>query len=108
MVATNARAVLTKENEMLDALVQTASAYAQNAAGLEKDVFDAWVAALSGHRNINASLISMSDGDFDQALQGEAGLLQNSLNPIASGSGPVAQYWKAQLDKDIKIANKLT
>jgi hypothetical protein len=106
MVATGARAVLTKENEMLDELVQTASAYAQNATGLGREVFDAWVAALSGHRDINASLIGMSDADFDQALQGEAGLLQNSLNPIA-GSGPVAQYWKAQLNEDIKIANKL-
>ena len=106
MVASNARDVLRKENEMLDKLVQTASDYAQDAPGLEKEVFDAWVAALSGHRDINADLISKSDGDFDAALKNEAALLQNSLNPI-SGPGQVAQYWKAQLDKDIKIANKL-
>lgn len=110
MVAPNARNVLTKENQLLDELVQTASTYANNAVGnLETAVFNAWVEALSGHRNINAGLISMSDSDFDDALQEEAGLLQNSLNPIAGGTGGsnVAQYWREQLDKDIKISKKL-
>lgn len=107
MVAPNARVVLSKENEMLDQLVQTASTFAQNASGeLETAVFNAWVEALSGHRDINADLISASDSDFDDAVTEERGLLQNSLLPIAGTSG-IAKYWRAQLNKDIKIAEKL-
>jgi hypothetical protein len=107
MVASNAREALAKENEMLNQLVQTASTYAQNAVGeLETAMFNAWVEALSGHRDINADLISKSDSAFEAAVKEEAGLLENSLNPITGGSD-VAKYWKAQFNKDIEISQKL-
>ena len=109
MVATNARDVLSKENELLDKLVATASSFAQSAPSdsVEKTIFNAWVDVLSGHRTINANLISNpDDAAVEAVLQEEAALLQNSLNPISGGSG-VAQHWRGHLDKDMKIANQL-
>ena len=43
MVAKNARDVLQKENELLDELVKSASAFAKNAQDVDADIANAWV-----------------------------------------------------------------
>ena len=67
MVASNARALLKKENEMLDDLVQRASAFAQEEPrATEADVFNAWVRELRGHRDANNDLIGLDDAGFER------------------------------------------
>ena len=61
---------------MLNNLVQTAAAFAQNASGTEAAVFNAWVRELQGHRDANSDLIGMTDAEFDQELNEEIKILE--------------------------------
>jgi hypothetical protein len=106
MVASNARAVLKKENELLDNLLQTASAFAQNASGTEADVFNAWVRELQGHRDANTGLIGATDAEFDQELGDEIKILERMRASI-TGNGDVDEYWKDNIGDDIAISKKL-
>jgi uncharacterized protein with von Willebrand factor type A (vWA) domain len=106
MVASNARAMLKKENEMLDNLVQTASAFAQKASGTEADVFNAWVQELQGHRDANSDLIGMTDAEFDRELNEEIKVLEG-MRAAITGNRDVDAYWKGNIGDDIAISKKL-
>ena len=106
MVASNARAVLKKENEMLDNLVQTASAFAQNAAGTEAEVFNAWVRELQGHRDANNDLIGRTDAEFDHELNTEIKILE-AMRAAITGNRDIDEYWKGNIGDDIAISKKL-
>jgi hypothetical protein len=106
MVASNARAILKKENEMLDSLVQTASAFAQKASGTEADVFNAWVRELRGHRDANGDLIGMTDAEFDRELNEEIKILER-MRASVTGSRDIDEYWKGNIGDDIAISKKL-
>jgi len=106
MVASNARAVLKKENELLDDLAQRASVFAQNAVGVEADVINAWVREFRGRRESNDELIGKDDSAFDQELKEEIKLLESLRNTITGGSD-VAQYWREDLGDDIALSKKL-
>ena len=106
MVASNARAILKKENEMLDTLVQTASAFAQKASGTEADVFNAWVRELQGHRDANGDLIGMTDVEFDRELNEEIKILER-MRAAVTGSRDIDEYWKGNIGDDIAISKKL-
>lgn len=106
MVAPNARAILKKENEMLDELVQTASAFAQKAAGVEAEVFSSWVQELQGHRDANSDLIGRTDAEFDRELNEEIKVLERMRASI-TGNGDIDEYWKDNVGGDIAISKKL-
>lgn len=107
MVASNARAILNKESEMLNKLVQTASAFAKDAAaGTEADVFNAWVQELQGHRDANGDLIGKADAEFDQELNEEIKLLERMRASI-TGNTAIDEYWKGNIGEDIAISKKL-
>ena len=107
MVASNARAILKKESEMLNKLVQTASAFAKDAAaGTEADVFNAWVQELQGHRDANNDLIGKADAEFDQELNEEIKLLERMRASI-TGNTAIDEYWKGNIGEDIAISKKL-
>lgn len=106
MVAPNARAILEKENEMLDSLVQTASAFAQKASGTEADVLNAWVREFQGHRDANGDLIGMTDAEFDRELNEEIKILER-MRASVTGSRDIDEYWKGTIGDDIAISKKL-
>lgn len=106
MVAQNAREALKKENAVLDDLAQRASAFAKNAVGVEADIINAWVREFNGRRESNDDLIGKSDAAFDQELKEEIKLLENLRNSV-SGSGDMAEYWRADLGDDIALSKKL-
>src|SRR5262245_14358922 len=107
MVASNARAILNKESEMLNKLVQTASAFAKDAAaGTEADVFKAWVQELQGHRDANSDLVGKTDADFERELNDEIKVLERMRASI-TGNTAIDQYWKDNIGEDIAISKKL-
>ncbi len=106
MVATNAREVLKKENELLDELVRTASAFAQKAGGAEAHIFKAWVQELRGHREANDDLIGMDDAGFDRELNKEIKVLEGLRNAI-TGKSDIDEYWRSNIGEDIDISKKL-
>ena len=106
MVASNARAILKKENEMLDGLVQAASAFAQKAAGAEADIFNAWVQEFQGHRDANSDLISRTDAEFDRELNEEIEVLERMRASI-TGKRDIDEYWRGNIGDDIAISKKL-
>jgi hypothetical protein len=98
MVAPNAREVLKKENDLLNALAKTASATA--------DVGEGWAQLFNGWREVNTKLIGMSDAAFDQALKEEISRLEGMRNSI-SGDSEGAKYWKDSLGVDIEDARQM-
>src|SRR5262245_25790616 len=106
MAISNARAILKKENEMLDNLVQTASAFAQKASGIEADVFKAWVKELKGHRDGNSNLIGMADAEFDRELNEEIKVLEG-MRAAITGNREIDEYWKGNIGDDIAISKIL-
>ena len=81
------RGPINKESEMLNKLVQTASAFAKDAAaGTEADVFNAWVQELQGHRDANSDLIGKADAEFDQELNEEIKLLERMRASITGNN----------------------
>jgi hypothetical protein len=106
MVTSNARAILKKENELLDNLLQTATAFAQNASGTEADVFNAWVRELQGHRDANTGFIGLADAEFDRELNEEIKILEGMRTAI-TGNRDIDAYWKDNIGDDIAISKKL-
>ena len=106
MVASNARAILKKENEMLDNLLQTASAFAKKASGTEADVFNGWVQEFQGHRDANNDLIGMPDAEFEQELNQVIKVLESKRASI-TGNRDIDEYWKGNIGDDIAISKKL-
>jgi uncharacterized protein with von Willebrand factor type A (vWA) domain len=106
MVASNARAILKKENEMLESLVRTASAFAEKASGTDADVFNAWVQELQGHRDANSDLIGKTDAEFDRELNVEIKILE-SMRAAVTGTRDIDEYWRANIGDDIAISKKL-
>lgn len=106
MVAQSAREALKKENALLDDLAQRASALAKNAVGVEADIINAWVREFNGRRESNDDLIGKNDAAFDQGLKEEVKLLESLRNSI-SGSGDIAEYWRADIGDDIALSKKL-
>ena len=107
MVASNARAILNKESEMLEKLMQTASAFAKDAAaGTEADVFNAWVRELQGYRDANSDLVGKADAEFDRELNEEIKLLERMRASI-TGNTAIDEYYKGNIGDDIAISKKL-
>ena len=107
MVASNARAILKKESEMLDKLVQTASAFAKEAtAGTEADVFNAWVQEFQGYRDANSDLVGKADAEFERELSEEIKVLERMRASI-TGNTAIDEYWKGNIGDDIAISKKL-
>jgi hypothetical protein len=91
---------------MLDNLVQTASAFAQKASGIEGDVFNAWVKELQGYRDANSNLIGMADAEFDRELNEEIKVLER-MRAAITGNSEIDEYWKGNIGDDIAISKKL-
>jgi hypothetical protein len=106
MVASNARAVLKKENELLDELAQKTSVFAKNAVGVEADVFNGWARYFRRHREMNDELIRGDDAAFDRELKKEIKLLESLHSTIAGGT-PIEKSRKANHGEDIEIAKHL-
>ena len=64
MVASNARAVLQKENELLDELIKASSTFMQGLTGVEADVLNEWVNYFKEWRKINKECIGMTDANL--------------------------------------------
>jgi hypothetical protein len=107
MVASNARTILNKESEMLEKMMQAASAFAKEAAaGTEADVFNAWVKELQGYRDANGDLVGMADAEFDRELNEEIKLLER-MRATITGNTAIDEYWKGNIGDDIAISKKL-
>jgi hypothetical protein len=107
MVASNARAILNKESEMLKDLVQIAADFAKKAApGTEAEVFNAWVQELQGHRQANSDLVGLKDAEFDQELSEEIKILE-AMRGAITGNRDIDAYWKGNIGDDIAISKKL-
>jgi hypothetical protein len=107
MVARNARAILKKENEMLDNLIERAKEFTNKTVGEEfVNDLNSWVDDLVGYREINQQLIDMDDKAFDAALRAEITLLEGMRNFITSQS-EAAEYWRNKLAGDIDTSKAL-
>ena len=106
MVASNARAKLKRENEMLGDLVQTVSPFAQQAVGNETNLFEAWVREFSGHQKANEKLSAKDDNGFAEQLNKEIKILEGMRASI-TGNSEIDEYWKGHVDDDIAIAKAL-
>jgi hypothetical protein len=106
MVASNARAMLEKENEMLGDLVQTVSGFAQQAVGKETNLFEAWMRELRGHQKVNETLSGKDDKGFTEQLNKEIKILEGMRASI-TGNSEIDEYWKGHIDDDIAIAKGL-
>lgn len=98
MVASNAREMLKKENDLLNELAKKASASADVGAG--------WAKFFNGWRAVNEKVIGMTDAAFDQALKEEVNRLEGMRNSI-SGDSVGAKYWKDSLGVDIEDTKQL-
>ena len=106
MVASNARAMLKKENEMLGDLVQTVSGFAQQAVGNEAHLFEAWMQEFRGHQKANERLSGQEDKGFAEQLNKEIKILEGMRASI-TGNSEIDEYWKGHVDDDIAIAKAL-
>jgi hypothetical protein len=108
MVAKNARAVLGKENELLDDMMRSASEFAKKATDdqLSADNLKSWELDLRGYRDYNEQLIQMSDAEFDKSMREEIELL-GSVRDSIKGDGDTARYWRNKFDGDIKLMKRL-
>jgi hypothetical protein len=106
MVASNARAMLERENEMLGDLVQTVSGFAQQAVGNDTNLFEAWTRELRGHQKVNEALSGKDDKAFAEQLNKEIKILEGMRASI-TGNSEIDEYWRGHVDDDIKIAKAL-
>ena len=106
MVATNAREVLAKENELLDELIAKATIYSQNSGGLMAEIFDGWVKGLTRPRDINVKLINENDTVFEGDVVEEIHLLEHVVSTIKT-NGEVTSSWVEHLTDDIGFLKKL-
>lgn len=106
MVASNARGMLKRENDMLGDLAKTVSTFAQKAAGNETNLFEAWARELRGHREINEKLSAQDDKGFVEQLNKEIKILEGMRASI-TGNSEIDEYWRGHIDDDIAIAKAL-
>jgi hypothetical protein len=106
MVASNARAMLKRETEMLGDMVQTVSSFAQQTVGSETKLFEAWMRELSGHQEINETLSSKDEKGFVDQLNEEIKILEGMRASI-TGNSEIDEYWRGHIDDDIAIARAL-
>jgi hypothetical protein len=107
MVASNARAMLERENEMLEEFGQTVSSFAGQAVGTEVNLFDAWKQEFVGHQKFNSNLMAKkNDEEFISALNKEIKILEGMRDSI-TGDSDIDKYWKDHVNDDIKIAKAL-
>jgi|SRR6476619_5114399 len=106
MVAANARAVLQKENELLDGLIQTAATFMQSLSGVQADVLNDWGDYFKGWRETNDKLIAMTDAELDQHLDDEIQQLNKFRNSI-TGTSLSDEVHKKFLNDDISDATRL-
>ena len=105
MVASNAREVLKKENELLEELAKRTSTFAQNLPALQADIINDWAAYFRGWQKINEDLIGKADSAIDDELKMEMKRLEGMRNSV-TGDSASAKYWRQVLDEDIEIANE--
>jgi hypothetical protein len=106
MVASNARAMLERENEMLGDLEQTVSGFAQQAVGNEANLFEAWTRELRGHQEINEELRGKDDKGFVAQLTQEIKILEGMRASI-TGNSDIDDYWRGHVEDDIAVAKGL-
>ena len=106
MVASNARAMLKRENEMIGDLVQTVSTFAQQAVGNEASLFEAWMHELRGHQKVNEKLSGKDDQGFAEQLNKEIKILEGMRASI-TGNSEIDEYSTGHVDDDIAIAKAL-
>jgi hypothetical protein len=107
MVAKNARDVLSKENELLDALIKKASDFATAVGGIDAEIANSWADYFKRHRDVNEQLIKEKDPQvFDKKLKEEIGQLK-SMRDAHAGSDLHGKASKAAHGDDIRIAEKL-
>jgi hypothetical protein len=106
MVAANARAVLQKENELLDGLIQTTATFMKSLSGVQADVLNDWGDYFKVWRQTNDKLIAMTDAELDQHLDEEIKQLKKFRGSI-TGSSLSDEVHKKFLDDDISDAGRL-
>src|SRR5262245_57678459 len=106
MVASNARAVLRKENKLLDELIKTTSTFMQGSTGAEADALNEWVNYFKEWREINKECIDMTDGQLTRHLNSETNRLKSFVSLITSTTTG-AQFHKKSFNADSKIAKEL-
>jgi hypothetical protein len=106
MVASNARAVLQKENEFLDQLIKASPTSTQGLTGVEADIINGWVNYFKEWRKINEECIGMTDARLAAHLDSETKRLRRFVSSITSTTTG-AKFHKKSFDADFKIAEKL-
>jgi CRISPR/Cas system Type II protein with McrA/HNH and RuvC-like nuclease domain len=106
MVASNAREVLRKENELLDELIRTSSEFTRNLTGAEADILNGWVAYFKGWRDINEECIGMTDNKLKAHLDAET---KRGKKYVAGSTGTTtaAKFHKKNFDADLNAVKKL-
>jgi uncharacterized phage infection (PIP) family protein YhgE len=107
MVASNARDVLKKENELLNKLAESASTFTQGLTEVQAAVLNDWVVYFKGWRQINDDLMAMTDEKLDQELNEEMERLKNFRNSLTGNSAAAEFYRKKVFDVDIADAKRL-
>jgi hypothetical protein len=107
MVASNARAVLQKENELLDELIKTTSTFMQGSTGVEADALNEWVNYFKEWRTINEECIGMTDAKLAAHLNSEANRLKRFVSSITKSATTGAKFHKKSFNADSKIAKEL-
>jgi hypothetical protein len=105
MVTSNALEALKKENELLDELAKTASAFTKNAGGIEA-IANNWVQYFRECRKCN-ELISKDKSVLERELKEGLKVLKSQRKSVEGLDSNIAQFYRNVLDKEIKVEEKL-
>lgn len=86
---------LTKENELLELLIETAKAFSDKKLGEE------WADYLKGWQAINNDILDAKDGTSGEAELREEFKRLNAMHDSIEGSTNGANYWREMLKADI-------
>jgi hypothetical protein len=106
MVASNAKAVLRKENELLDELIKTTSTFMKGSTGVEAHALNEWVNYFKEWRKINKECIDMTNDQLAGHLNAESNRLKGFVSSITSATTG-AVFHKKSFNADSKIAKEL-
>lgn len=106
MIASNAREVLKKENELINKLAEVASNFTQGLKDDQGVILKSWVVYFQGLHQVNMDLIALSDGKLDQELNKEVKRLQELRRKI-TGKSITDEFYKKNLAVDIADTERL-
>jgi len=104
MSPSDAKALLLKENELLDKLIETVNQFSMTPA--QAAVLNDWKEYFTRWQAVNTELRGLSDPNFKQRLGDERDVLKRMIREIRNDTS-TGKFYKDMLDKDAGRANEM-